>query len=111
LAELARELLAYSDTRDAELAGRQAARADSYRVGYAEGEQAGRRAALESIAESQRQIHAELAGLPSRPAYAALERVRWELRGEVRTRTSFAGPHPGDYLGGPVAWAPMACAA
>lgn len=33
------------------------------------------------------------------------EQVRWELRGEPRTRETFAQPFPGEYTGGPVpAW-------
>ena len=33
------------------------------------------------------------------------EAVRWELRGEPRTRETFSQPHPDDYTGSPVpAW-------
>ena len=33
------------------------------------------------------------------PAYAEIERKRWTVRGEQRTRETFGQPHPGDYLG------------
>ena len=34
-----------------------------------------------------------------------VENARWELRGEHRTRETFADPHPDDYKGGPMKWA------
>jgi len=33
------------------------------------------------------------------PSFAELERRRWELRGEARTRETFGGAHAGDYPG------------
>jgi hypothetical protein len=96
-------LLSWSDARDAEQRARLAATAAAYRAGLEDGEARGRRAVLEALTESQRQMHAELAGLATRPKFADLERRRWTLRGEARTRLTFADPHPGDYLGGPVA--------
>ena len=35
----------------------------------------------------------------SRPSYAELERRRWMLRGEPRTRATFGQPHHADYEG------------
>ena len=32
-------------------------------------------------------------------AHAELERRRWTVRGEVRTRETYGEPHPGDYMG------------
>jgi hypothetical protein len=100
-----RELLRWSDAQDAALKARLAAEAAAQRRGYAAGHEAGRREALEALAEEKRQLAAELAGLPTRPPFAELERRRWSVRGESRTRLAFGDPHPGDYLGGPVAWA------
>jgi len=33
------------------------------------------------------------------PSYAEVERRRWQVRGEERTRQTFGQPHPADFLG------------
>jgi hypothetical protein len=117
-------LLRWSDAQDAALKARLAAEAAAQQRGYDAGFEAGRRAVLEYLAEEKRQLIAEVAGLASRPLWAAIERIRWHLccvpcrRGGHRRgcpdcreapaeggRLAFAEPMPGDYVGGPVAWA------
>lgn len=99
----ARELLAYSADRDAELSARLAARREGYDEGArlaAEQWQAGYAAAVADAKAADRGLVGVLARLGD------AEVRRWELRGEARTREKFALPHPSDYRGGPVAWAP-----
>lgn len=38
--------------------------------------------------------------LSNGPGVPDFERTRWELRGEPRTRATFAAPHPADFPGG-----------
>jgi len=100
-------VLAESDRRDRELQARLdawqegrnvalAALSDSYEDGFTDGVLAYKKAqhATHKAAEDLRDwVIAE----------EAIEHVRWELRGEPRTRETFALPHPDDYTGGPVA--------
>ena len=78
-----------------------AAGRDSYRRGLADGIILGRRlegaerdAAWNAIARPVAR-----GGL----AYAELERKRWAVRGEPRTRETFGLPHPDDFTGRGVA--------
>jgi hypothetical protein len=77
-----------------------ALRAAEHRETYAAGWAAGYAAGAESEAQAQhaswRKLSARLAG----PTFAELEYRRWELRGEPRTRATFAAPHAGDYTPG-----------
>jgi hypothetical protein len=85
----AAELLDRSDERDAQLELRHRAYAEGYGAGrQAEGSE--RDALWNRIA---RQAHAH--GTP----YAEIERRRWVVRGEQRTRGTFSQPHPGDFQG------------
>jgi hypothetical protein len=94
-----RALLSWSDAREAEQRARFAAEAAAQHRGFAAGFEAGRREALEALAEERRQLAAELAGLPTRRPFAEFERVRWAVRGEPRTRLAFGDPAPGDFPG------------
>jgi hypothetical protein len=67
---------------------------DAARAAYQRGYKAGyERGARDGEAEWPAVV-APLAGL----SHAELERRRWTVRGEQRTRETFGGPHPGDYL-------------
>src|SRR5712664_2396009 len=90
--EAAGQLLDLSDERDRQLQLRldawrsgwracETAHADDYDQGYADG-----------LAGRKRRQHDAVAALQ-------LYRRRWELRGEARTRQTFADPHPADFKG------------
>lgn len=98
--------LADSDRRDRELAarlsawteGRQAAELElegAYEAGYAD-----------ALLTVKRGHHDTLRAAQNLRDWAeteeTIETTRWELRGQPRTRETFAQPHPGDYTGGPV---------
>jgi hypothetical protein len=89
-------LLAISDERD--LWSRRLL--DEARAAYLAGYAAGR-------ADEQHAADCSWAARPpfkvsERPDLAELKALRWELRGEPRTRETFGLPHPDDYPGGPV---------
>jgi hypothetical protein len=88
------ELLAVSDERDLQLRLRLADRAEGYALGYAVGYDAGR---LDEARDLEAAYH-EMASRVARggPSYAELERRRWTVHGEPRTRETFAQPHPAD---------------
>ncbi len=65
-------------------AAAEAAHADDYEAGFADGAMALKAAQHDAC------------------RLAELEARRWSLRGEPRTRQSFAQPHPADYQGGPL---------
>jgi hypothetical protein len=71
--------------------GYERGRRDGYAEGYAEAERDMERRWREFARPMARQLQG--------PSYAELERRRWTLRGEVRTRETFALSHPGDYPG------------
>lgn len=89
-------LLAWSDVRDAEQAARLAATREAYHAGLAAGLERGHRETLENLAAAERRALGGLVRLADRPDVAEMERRRWSLRGEPRTRETFADPHPGD---------------
>ena len=86
-------LIGESDDRAAVLAARLAAWREGYERGFLAGAEAGRGAAAAEEAAQRR----EAAGLVAEAADIA--RNRWMLRGEHRTRGTFARPHPGDFPG------------
>lgn len=96
IAAVARELLTYSDARDRESARVLAAEARGYARGAAEGYALGIADRLEQASADQREIAVIVRHLADRPDAAELERRRWSVRGEPRTRETFAAPHPGD---------------
>ena len=87
------DLLALSDERDAQLGLRKRA----YRDGYTEGARgqwsAGYAAAMTDMKRVQLGLVAALDRLGD------LERKRWVVRGEVRSRETFGRPHPDDFQG------------
>jgi hypothetical protein len=95
--------LALSAERDAQLALRHAYWREGYALGYAAGYAAGGYAAgyeagrRDEAGERDRAWHA-IAGPIARggPAFAELERRRWTVYGEQRTRETFGLPHPAD---------------
>jgi hypothetical protein len=90
------ELLAYSDALDAALAEAHAAEVRGYRRGAADGYALGVADRLEAAAADQREIAAIARHIAARPDAAEMERRRWTVRGEPRTRATFAGPHHED---------------
>jgi hypothetical protein len=112
LAELARQVLALSDTREAELAARLALERAAYARGLADGIEAGRaQASAELLAEVSMEKRLQV-GIVRALAEAAPPAYRWHLcchscrlgghrpgcgRCEDRTRETFAAPHPDDW--------------
>jgi hypothetical protein len=90
----ARGWLALSHERDLWMARLDAAWRQAYRAGFAQGRAAGRAEAEAEQAASWR----EVAGFFARND-GELERRRWAVRGEPRTRAEFSQPAPGDYPG------------
>jgi hypothetical protein len=91
------DLLALSGERDVQLGLRLRAYRDGWKAGHMTGTGDGRQAeAAERDAEWNAIARPAARG---HPAHAEFERQRWALRGERRTRETFAGPHPGDYPG------------
>lgn len=76
-----RILSVFQDTGAAALRAYQRGRADGYEDGYAE--------AVANIKRVQRQLVQAFTGRP----------VLWIVRGDVRTRSTFAEPHPDDFPG------------
>lgn len=95
------ELLGLSDERDIQLELRHRAWREGWHAGYADGYGAGHQ---DEAADRDREWN-RIARPVARggPAHADLERKRWTVRGEQRTRETFGQPHPDDYPGGPVA--------
>ena len=88
--------LAEAGRIDAELARQIEWARDSYRRGVEDGIEIGRRQTLAEEAAQRR----EAAGLVrSAMRDCAIERDRWTLRGERRTRQLFSAPHAADYPG------------
>lgn len=74
----------------AEVRGYERGRAAGYEEGYAASER--------EMAQCWHEIADPIAC--GGPSYAELERRRWMLRGEQRTRKTFGQPHADDFLGG-----------
>ena len=83
------DMLALSGERDAQLELRHRAFREGYAMGR-EDEAAERDAGWNRIARPVAR---------GGQAHAELERIRWTVRGEVRTREDFGRPHPDDYPG------------
>jgi len=71
--------------------GYQAAAATWHDIGYGQ-----------ACAEMARAWHEAASPIAHGPFFADLERRRWSVRGEPRTRETFRHPHPSDYRGGPL---------
>jgi hypothetical protein len=80
---------------------------DAERGAWLGGVAEGWKAALEYVHRARHDDFAPIARLMLAmcgnvsPPLAELEALRWELRGERRTRETFGDPHPDDYTGGP----------
>ena len=70
-------------------------------AGFARGREAGYREGREAEAADRDAAWLRIARPVARggPSFAELERRRWRLRDEQRTRESFGEPHPDDYQG------------
>lgn len=102
-------VLAESDRRDRE----QERLLNNWRAGYAAAEravsdayEAGFADALTTVKRGHHDTYRAAQQLRDWViAEETAEAVRWELRGEPRTRETFSQPHPDDYTGSPVpAW-------
>lgn len=107
--EVVAAFIGESDDRSRQLGERLAAWREGYAAGFAAGTEVGRGAE----AHERDQLWSEFSKPISRRgpagpgvdekislAYDHVERRRWNLRGEPRTRETFGQPHPGDYQGG-----------
>lgn len=83
------DLLELSDERDMHLRRLLAGHREAYQRGYAEGYAAGWLDCVADIKRAQQQLVRVFRD----------GAVRWVVRGQVRTRQTFADPHPADYLG------------
>jgi hypothetical protein len=68
--------------------------AEGYRLGYEHGYRDGWQASERDLAASYHAMAAPVAR--GGPSYAELERRRWTVHGEQRTRETFGLPHPAD---------------
>jgi hypothetical protein len=91
------DVLALSDERDVQLELRNRAYRDGWEAGHVAGVDDGRQAEASERDREWRAIARPIAR--GGQAHADLERIRWTVRGEVRTRETFGQPHPGDYMG------------
>jgi hypothetical protein len=90
------EVLALSDERDAWLRRLDGEHRGAFRLGYALGVEIGRRQVLDEEAEARR---AAIRMVRDAGRLSEVERRRWTVRGEARTRATFGEPHPADYPG------------
>ena len=90
------DLLDRSDERDLYMRRIGQAHAEGWRAGLAEGYGMGRE---DEGAERDRAWNAIARPASRAEPLAELERRRWTVRGEPRTRETFSQPHPGDYQG------------
>jgi hypothetical protein len=74
---------------------------DGYRLGYPTGWDVGYRYAYHEIAEQDQLRMARMHGVFTSPAYAELERIRWDGR-----REDFGKPRAGDFRGFGADYAP-----
>jgi hypothetical protein len=91
------ELLDRSRERDVQLELRHRAYAEGWEAGHVAGTEAGRQAEAAERDKAWNRIARPIAR--GGRSHAELERNRWTVRGETRTRETFGQPHPDDYLG------------
>jgi hypothetical protein len=87
-------LVSVSDLLDGQLR----LRLEAYREGYQRGHQAGYAAGRQDLADEFAEAWNDIAR-PVTRADPALQRRRWTLRGEQRTRETFGRPHRDDFTG------------
>jgi hypothetical protein len=90
-------LIVLSDERDTWLARIDDVARSEYARGRRGGYERGRRDEAAEMATSWNKIARPIAR--GGPSFDELERRRWTLRGESRTRRSFSQPHPADFAG------------
>ncbi len=93
------EFLSESDRRDHELEWRKQAWSEGWAAGHEVGYEAGCRDALAQEAAQRREAAGLIALATAGPSHDELERKRWILRGQQRTRATFGLPHPDDFAG------------
>jgi hypothetical protein len=91
------DLLMTSAERDRWLQRLQAAEHAAESAGYMRGRADGYSARAAELERDWQAIARPAAN--GGPSWAELERKRWTLRGETRTRTTFGLPHPDDFPG------------
>lgn len=91
------ELLATMPDPRAELELRRQLAREAYERGRADGWREGYERGARLLEAEWPSVVAPVTA--DRPDYAGLERLRWMLRGEQRTRETFGRPHPGDFPG------------
>ena len=94
--QMAAELLDRSDERDLYMRRIEQAWRDGWQRGDEDGYARGRQ---DEAADRGRAWNKIARAAVKGPTHAELERRRWMVRGEPRTRADFADPHPGDYPG------------
>jgi hypothetical protein len=99
LREAVNRLVSESDRRDLELQLRRQAWSEGWLAGHEIGYDAGRRDAAAEESAQRREAAGMVADATRGPDHAELERRRWRLRGEQRTRQDFGQDHPDDYPG------------
>jgi hypothetical protein len=88
--------LSLSAERDRQLRLRHGYWREGHRHGYERGWRAGYEAARREQEAAWRPLAARVARGASDPTFAELERRRWAVHGEQRTRETFGRPHPAD---------------
>jgi hypothetical protein len=96
---VAAELLAESPERERVIFER--AWSAGYAVGFDAGAEVGYRRACAELAREWAEVSRGVRQTAGRPTVAELDMRRWGGR-----REDFGRPRPGDYMGGPVEWAP-----
>ncbi|MGO9298413.1 MAG: hypothetical protein ACLP52_31825 [Streptosporangiaceae bacterium] len=98
--QLADEVLARSAERDQFLERIQAAWSEGWLAGHEIGWRGGYGEAQKEMETRWSSFAAPMARQLARaPSFPELERRRWMLRGEPRTRETFGQPHSADYTG------------
>jgi hypothetical protein len=87
-------LLALSDERDTQLRLRHGYWAEGWRGGYDYGWKQGYEQACADLEALWHEVAAKVAR--GGPSHAELERRRWTVHGEQRTRDTYGQPHPAD---------------
>jgi hypothetical protein len=90
------DLLITSAERDRWRQRIEAAEKGAYLLGRADGYDRGYAARAAELERDWQEIARPIAR--GGPSYSELERRRWMLRGEQRTRGTFGQPHPDDFL-------------
>ncbi len=99
LADAVADLFGRIDERQRHLELRDSAWKEGWLAGHAIGYEAGRRDALAEESAQRREAAGLVREATAGPSHAVILRRRWALRGQARTRETFARPHKDDYPG------------